>query len=167
MKTLQKYLLEKLLVNKDMKSDINDDTEYDLLELVHDVIMHNFALWSDELGKCPEGKLWKMNKITMAGYLNVANTMKAWLKDHNVDKVHCRNVTFIAGPKSYEWIPDKLQDKYLKIAKEYHWPTEIKRLCYIAGKFAIYAVNDENNDTLDIIYWRGMNNITLACRIHI
>lgn len=167
MKSLQHHLNEKLIVNKNLKSTIDDDTEYDLLDLVHDVIMYNFALWSEEFGKCPEGKLWKMNKITVGGYLHTANTIKAWLKDHNVEKVHCRNVTFIAGARSYDWLPDELKDKYLKTSKEYHWGTDMKRLCYISDKFAIYAINDENNDTLDIIYWRGTNDITLACRIHI
>ena len=161
-------LEEKLKVNKDYKGvdGWEGDEEYELTDLVQDVIMYNFALWSDKFGKYPDGKLWKMNKIPMTGYLHVFNTIKGWLKVHNVEKVHCRNVTFIAEPRAYDWLPDELKDRYLKTSNEYHWGTNIKRLCYISDKFAIYAIDNENN-TLDIIYWRGTNDITLVCRIHI
>lgn len=170
MKTLLQHIEEKLKVNKDFKGvdEWDGDEEYELTDLVQDVIMYNFALWSDKLGKCPEGKLWKMNKIPTTGYLHVFNTIKAWLKDHNVEKVHCRNVTFIAGAKSYDWLPDEIKDRYLETSKDYHWgiDSDLKRLCFISDKFAIYAIDNENN-TLDIIYWRGTNDITLVCRIHI
>lgn len=106
MKTLQQHINEKLKINKDFK--FCDDFYYESPEEIAEEIINTFGI-SDKVNEA------------------IKETVKVLIKNE-IDKVHCRNMTFTTEDRYIKYLPEEMQDKYSISCKEYNWQdTKIHR----------------------------------------
>lgn len=164
MKQLSKYLAEKLVINKNYKELDPNEKEYDPEELTTYVLEHFEILPNNQTTK-----LSRMNKISSDDYNDLYKKLHNLFVD-KFDTVHCRNITFLAEARCIGWLDDDLQNSYNEsnIAQRI-WNDDIKLLKRISDNFAfaIFYVYDESAKTLQVVYNRTLNNITLICNINI
>ena len=168
MKRLNKYIEEKLVINKDYKEITNhENKEFNYTELP-EFILDNFAIYNpshiDKLDLPDNKKIIKINTLSDKRYNELCDELLELFKDNNINKVHARNISFYGKPVAVNWLPEETQETYNIINKP-SWPDDSHRL-FATNNFYIWYDTESENNTIQIIYWRSPNNITLYCKIH-
>lgn len=159
---------EKLIVNKNYKNIINhEDKEFNYTELP-EFILDNFAVYSmsriNDLDLSTDNKIIKINTLSDERYNELHDELLQLFKDNNINNVHARNISFYGDSISIRWLPEETQKSYNdeQIIK---WPDDSHRL-FATNNFYIWYDTESVNNTIQIMYWRSQNNITLYCKIH-
>lgn len=168
MKNLKQYIEEKLIINKNYKEIIDyENKEFNYTELP-EFILDKFAVYKpsriDKLDPSDNKRIIKINTLSDERYNELCDELLQLFKDNNIINIHARNITFIGNGVAVNWLPKETQESYSIINKP-SWPDDSHRLFATNNFYIWYAVESENN-TIQIIYWRSNNNITLYCKIH-
>ena len=168
MKNLSKYIEEKLIVNKDYTEPDYEDKEFHYTELP-EYILKMFAIYNpsqdlEKLGVQTDKRIIKINTLSDEEYDVLYDELIQLFHTNNVKNVHIRNITFYGNPIAVNWLPEETQETYNIINKP-SWPDDSHRL-FATNNFYIWYDTESEKNTIQIIYWRNVNNITLYCKIH-
>lgn len=168
MKRLNKYIEEKLIINKDYKKPDYEDTEFHYTELP-EYILKMFAIYNPEqdwakLGVDPDNRLAKMNKLTNQEYGELYDSLIQLFKDNKAYNIHCRNISFYGNPIAVKWLPEETQESY-NDKQHIEWPDDSHKI-FTANDFYIWTDTESESKTIYVIYWRELNNLVYYCKIH-
>lgn len=108
-----------------------------------------------------------MNKISSDDYNDLYKKLHNLFAD-KFNTMHRKNITFLAEARCIDWLDDDLKNSYNEsnIAQRI-WTDDTKLLKRISDRFIIFYVYDKSAKTLQVVYSRTLNNITLICNINI
>lgn len=168
MKRLNKYIEEKLIINKNYKEIIDyENKEFNYTELP-EFILDKFAVYKpsriDKLDPSDNKRIIKINTLSDERYNELCDELLQLFKDNNIINIHARNITFYGNPIAVSWLPKETQKSY-NVNQKIKWPDDSHRL-FATNNFYIWYDTESEKNTIQIIYWRNVNNITLYCKIH-